>query len=1012
MNEPETANNPEEGPSLFSPLLVNTGGDEAQDELATQDSLSPANGEMISFVIGDHSSRSNHNRGSAAAGNDSPSQMDHESLYSGMSVLSTGHNSDLFSAANSEAFSIDIDAAMAYVSDANSCFSQEQPSLISALSVSEASNIVERHIAAHPIETPEDFHYIADLLRNFENENDLRRIAEILRGQRSLPKTIIQQSPPPQSSPPPVSSSRNIVVIKKDRDAPNTSTASTGVTREETKEPSVENEPQPQPQLSHDDHDNDEEKVEQASLSRSGSSSDLSSSSSSTSAKRRDKERKRERKREKKEKKKRKKELEQSESESTDPIQNKTKEQSTLPETDHSDEFSSDKAVPATPKRDPDGAAAKQTDASEPKTVTITMPPAEQAPDEASPTIPTDQGDTTTTSATRQKPTRERQSSLDCNSDHIRASTNAFVVPQAPGESAPLRDPPEQFFGASSSDSEEPLSDSSETNTNSTADHELINMALGQFSEPSSHQSVRKSVGSTFSAATSRSNSRGNSMNQLRQSTSSVPPSELNASLLLGRQSFRSSVNRRRSSSRRARVISTRHLVEESARAVTRAASTNYIHAGAKRGLPGGEEATGKEQAIEAELAVKPRLLCLHGWRSNAEITRLQLDNLGLQDFFDPVIIEGPHISNKPGDETVSLLSHGPYYSWVNNSELLPCELLQSLKVVMLHLLSESQYLDTHNEDKEDTDSTPCYDAVFGFSQGATLVTLLSYEFVRNKVLRELNLAPLRRLPWKFVISACAADIEMTKELLPAYLKPDYSEPIQIPSVHLIGLADSLRGTSETMLKEHFSQQLAYPIYLDGGHGIPASTIKSREEIIHWFLLKVMVPDFEIATLTPEMSPETVSMLHIIDEIDKAQRLQLQRSKALTEVDVGKLFLGTHGQYIITSIKSSHSNLIEMLEEADHNHVAFYAPNSKQLTYGDLLRFIRGDGDLRRAGAQEGFTGKSRIHLLYPCIYIKNLSFILFPVDSRICGAVWHFKCYRVHSASSPVHSCSFGPKL
>lgn len=300
-------------------------------------------------------------------------------------------------------------------------------------------------------------------------------------------------------------------------------------------------------------------------------------------------------------------------------------------------------------------------------------------------------------------------------------------------------------------------------------------------------------------------------------------------------------------------------------------------------------------EMIQAELTVKPRLLCLHGWRSNAEITRLQLENLGLLDFFDPIFIEGPHISDKPADDAVSLLSQGPYYSWLNqmstfhsededgngqqsatfessrqrksnrswkgaktlrqslynfrqvmgdsggrSSDEDPAteELLMSLKAVMMHLLTESRYLDAFSQENEEIANIPCYDAVYGFSQGATLVTLLSYEFVRNQILEEMNLPPMNRMPWKFVISACAANVSM-KELLAYHFEMNFEVKLPLPSVHLIGLSDTRKGQSEAIMKEHYNQQQVFPIYLDSGHGIPAATRKlvSQLRLLHVFSL-------------------------------------------------------------------------------------------------------------------------------------------------------------------------------
>ena len=131
------------------------------------------------------------------------------------------------------------------------------------------------------------------------------------------------------------------------------------------------------------------------------------------------------------------------------------------------------------------------------------------------------------------------------------------------------------------------------------------------------------------------------------------------------------------------------------------------------------------------------------------------------------------------------------------------------------------------------------------------------------------------------------------------------------------------------------------------------------DEIINWFLLKIALPDLDISNVPVESDSENVSMLHIMNSIDKIQREHLEEFPTVApELDVGKLHIGSYGQYIINTIHSSHCNLMEMLEAANPRDICFLAPEAKPLTYGGMLDFIRGDGDLRRVGAQSGFTGK------------------------------------------------------
>lgn len=390
-------------------------------------------------------------------------------------------------------------------------------------------------------------------------------------------------------------------------------------------------------------------------------------------------------------------------------------------------------------------------------------------------------------------------------------------------------------------------------------------------------------------------------------------------------------------------------------------------------------------------VTVKPRLLCLHDWRSNADITRLQLENLGLSDFFEPTFIEGPHTSSRAADAAVDLLSEGPYCSWVDQIEKLAAkdnydnqtesrstyfarylqnnvqheltattELISSLQAVMMHLLGESKYMDTLTMD----DNEPAvYDAVYGFGQGAALATLLSFDFVRNAVLNDLNLPPMKRLPWKFVVSACATNTSIN-DLLAKHLGFEFTVQIPLPSIHIIGLLDSLREESKAMMKDYYDEHQAFPIYLDSGHDIPATTRKLThilDEILNWFLIKIPFPDIDVAKVPVELESQQVSMVHVMDEVNKIHKSRVHERSPIADVDmdVGHLHVGKHGQYIINTDNPSHSNMIEMLEAADPKQIAFFAPATEPLTYSALLDFIRGDGDLRRCGAQEGFTGKA-----------------------------------------------------
>ena len=61
----------------------------------------------------------------------------------------------------------------------------------------------------------------------------------------------------------------------------------------------------------------------------------------------------------------------------------------------------------------------------------------------------------------------------------------------------------------------------------------------------------------------------------------------------------------------------------------------------------------------------RPRLLALHGARSNNQVTRMQLDNLQINETADVTYLEGP-IEVNEGDPDLSELVDGPFFSWLD----------------------------------------------------------------------------------------------------------------------------------------------------------------------------------------------------------------------------------------------------------------------------------------------------------------------------------------------------------
>lgn len=244
------------------------------------------------------------------------------------------------------------------------------------------------------------------------------------------------------------------------------------------------------------------------------------------------------------------------------------------------------------------------------------------------------------------------------------------------------------------------------------------------------------------------------------------------------------------------------------------------------------------------QLEERPRLLCLHGWRSNPSITALQLTNLCLDAEFDATHLKGP-IETPPATPLLAAMSEErAFYAWVNNAtdpDASRNELITSLKFVLQHLIDQQQTMGR------------CYDAVYGFSQGAFMATLLSCKTIRRGILREMKQESnilMEEPPWRFSILACSGNHQRAWTML---LGQQHNSPLNdsceardhdpilisdIPSVHIIGSLDPKKENSETIASK-YNPTLTRIIYLENvGHEIPLAVARMKhvpQQIMEWY---------------------------------------------------------------------------------------------------------------------------------------------------------------------------------
>ena len=190
------------------------------------------------------------------------------------------------------------------------------------------------------------------------------------------------------------------------------------------------------------------------------------------------------------------------------------------------------------------------------------------------------------------------------------------------------------------------------------------------------------------------------------------------------------------------------------------------------------------------------RLLCLHGAASNSGVTRLQLEVLGLTDPADAIevdCLEAPFPA--PAGSPAPALG-GAGRSWLGHAESAAeasAELETSLRHVVAHAAAHGPY-----------------DGAFGFSQGAAVLTLLSDAAV-CATLGWRHSEP----PWRFAVLACGVDLSYYCTALADRASPSR---LTLPSLHIIGSADGLRGYSEGLLARFDNPRaLRHP----WGHSLP-----------------------------------------------------------------------------------------------------------------------------------------------------------------------------------------------
>ncbi|KAJ4701413.1 Serine hydrolase FSH [Melia azedarach] len=204
----------------------------------------------------------------------------------------------------------------------------------------------------------------------------------------------------------------------------------------------------------------------------------------------------------------------------------------------------------------------------------------------------------------------------------------------------------------------------------------------------------------------------------------------------------------------------------------------------------------------EAEIVRKPRILCLHGFRTSGEIFKKQMKKWPQQvlDKIDLVFPDGPYPAQ--GKSDVEGIFDPPYYEWFQfNKEFTEyTNFDECLECIQDYMIKHGPF-----------------DGLMGFSQGAILSGGLLGMQEKGVALTEVPKI-------KFLIIIGGA---MLKN--PSVAENAYSTPIRRPSLHFLGEMDFLKPYGLELL-ESFVDPVV--VHHPKGHTIPRLDEKGLETVL------------------------------------------------------------------------------------------------------------------------------------------------------------------------------------
>ncbi|XP_058776155.1 uncharacterized protein LOC131650459 isoform X2 [Vicia villosa] len=213
------------------------------------------------------------------------------------------------------------------------------------------------------------------------------------------------------------------------------------------------------------------------------------------------------------------------------------------------------------------------------------------------------------------------------------------------------------------------------------------------------------------------------------------------------------------------------------------------------------------EHHMEEQIQKKPRILCLHGFRTSGQILKklvLRWPETVLQKL-DLVFIDGQFPAQ--GKSDVEGIFDPPYYEWFQANEDFTVyrNFEECLGYIEDYMLENGPF-----------------DGVLGFSQGAFLAAALPGMQEQGVALEKISKI-------KFLILISGAKFGGMKYGTPKLASNAFSKPIHCPSLHIIGESDFMKPES-IILQEAFVDPAV--IHHPKGHTIPRLDEKSLETML------------------------------------------------------------------------------------------------------------------------------------------------------------------------------------